>query len=56
MFAGLRPPALPTTNLHHAAREGRLAPGDLVLVYAVGSASSAMASVLRWGDVALGEG
>ncbi len=46
-------PALMAANLHHAASQGRLQPGDLVLVYAVGSASTAMAMVLRWGDVAL---
>lgn len=46
-------PALMAANLHHAASQGRLQPGDLVLVYSVGSASAAMAMVLRWGDVAL---
>ncbi|MBV1857858.1 MAG: ketoacyl-ACP synthase III family protein [Nannocystaceae bacterium] len=46
-------PALMTANLHHAASEGRLDPGDLVLIYSVGSASTAMAMVLRWGDIAL---
>lgn len=47
-------PALTTANLHYAARTGRLGPGDLALVYAIGSVSSAGAVVLRWGDVALG--
>lgn len=47
-------PALTTANLHYAARSGRLRPGDLVLVYAIGSVSSAGAIVMRWGDVALG--
>jgi 3-oxoacyl-[acyl-carrier-protein] synthase III len=47
-------PALTPTNLHHAALTGRLKRDDLVLVYAVGSVSSAAASVIRWGDVALG--
>ncbi len=46
-------PALMAANLHHAASTGRLHAGDLVLVYAVGSASTAMAMVLRWGDVEL---
>jgi len=46
--------ALPTTNLYHAAEEGRLSPGDLVLVYCIGSVSSAGAVVMRWGDVGLG--
>ncbi len=43
-------PALMAANLHHAASNGRLQPGDLVLVYAVGSTSTAMAAVVRWGD------
>jgi len=47
-------PALTTANLHYAARTGRINPGDAVLVYAIGSVSSAGAVVLRWGDVALG--
>lgn len=47
-------PALTTANLHFAARTGRIAPGDAVLIYAIGSVSSAGAVVLRWGDVALG--
>lgn len=47
-------PALWPTSLHLAAREHRLHPGDLVLVYAIGSVASAAAAVLRWGDVALG--
>lgn len=46
-------PALMTANLHQAASDGRLRPGDLVLIYTVGSASTAMAMVVRWGDVAL---
>lgn len=47
-------PALMPVNLHHAARQGRLQPGDVVLAYAVGSASTAMATVMVWGQVALG--
>lgn len=46
--------ALTTANLFHAAHEGKIRPGDLVLVYAVGSVSTAGAAVMRWGDVALG--
>lgn len=46
-------PALWPTSLHAAS--DRLRPGDLVLLYAVGSVASAGATVLRWGDVALGE-
>ena len=54
-YANIGPALFPVT-LHHAAAEGRLARGDLVLAYAVGSASSAAATVMRWGDVALAVG
>jgi 3-oxoacyl-[acyl-carrier-protein] synthase-3 len=47
-------PALTTANLYHAAQSGKIRKGDLVLVYAVGSVSTAGATVMRCGDVALG--
>jgi 3-oxoacyl-[acyl-carrier-protein] synthase III len=47
-------PALMPVNLHHAASTGRIAPGDRVLLYSIGSVSTASAALLRWGDVALG--
>jgi 3-oxoacyl-[acyl-carrier-protein] synthase-3 len=47
-------PALMPTNLYRAAKSGRIRPQALVLLYAIGSSSSASAAVLRWGDVALG--
>jgi 3-oxoacyl-[acyl-carrier-protein] synthase-3 len=47
-------PVLTPANLFHAASAGRIKPGDLVLIYAIGSVSSAGAAVMRWGDVALG--
>lgn len=47
-------PALMPVNLHYAARQGLVRPGDLVMVYAVGSVSTAAAAVMRWGEVALG--
>jgi len=47
-------PALTTANLYHAARSGKIRKGDLVLVFAVGSVSTAGATVMRWGDVGLG--
>lgn len=47
-------PALMPANLYHAASQGRISPGDTVLLYSVGSASTAMAVVMRWGEVALG--
>jgi 3-oxoacyl-[acyl-carrier-protein] synthase-3 len=47
-------PALMPINLHHAASTGRIARGDLVLAFTVGSVGTASAAVMRWGDVALG--
>jgi 3-oxoacyl-[acyl-carrier-protein] synthase-3 len=47
-------PMLPLANLYHAAELGRIRENDLVLVYTIGSVSNAGASVMRWGDVALG--
>lgn len=46
-------PALMTANLQSAVRQRKVSAGDLVLIYTVGSASTAMAMVLRWGDVAV---
>jgi 3-oxoacyl-[acyl-carrier-protein] synthase-3 len=46
-------PILWGCNLLHAGH-WHLEKGDLVLLYSVGSVSSAAASVIRWGDVALG--
>lgn len=53
LYANMGPVLWPV-NLHHAASLGRLATGDLVLVYSVGSVSSAGAVVMRWGPVGLG--
>ncbi|MBD2385490.1 3-oxoacyl-ACP synthase III family protein [Cylindrospermum sp. FACHB-282] len=47
-------PMLPLANLYHGAEFGRIRENDLVLVYTIGSVSNAGASVMRWGDVALG--
>ncbi len=47
-------PALMPTNLLLAAATGRIRRGDLVMLYGVGSVSTATATLLRWGDVALG--
>ena len=41
-------------NLYHAAQLGKIRENDLVLMYSYGAASSAAATVMRWGDVALG--
>jgi 3-oxoacyl-[acyl-carrier-protein] synthase-3 len=46
--------ALMPTNLYRAAKSARLKRGDLVLLYSIGSASTASAAVMRWGDVGLG--
>ncbi len=46
--------ALMPANLYRAARSGLIPRGALVLVYSIGSASSASSAVMRWGDVALG--
>lgn len=48
-------PVLPLVNLYYAARTGKIRANDLVLVSAIGSSSNAAASVMRWGDVALGQ-
>jgi 3-oxoacyl-[acyl-carrier-protein] synthase III len=40
-------------NLYHAAQMGKICKNDLVLMYSFGTASSAAATVMRWGDVAL---
>ena len=53
LYANVGPVLMPA-NLHLAASLGRIAPGALVLLYSVGSVSTASAAVMRWGDVALG--
>ncbi|MEM7355428.1 MAG: 3-oxoacyl-[acyl-carrier-protein] synthase III C-terminal domain-containing protein [Acidobacteriota bacterium] len=47
-------PALLGMNLLHAAHWKQYRPGELVLLYTVGSVSTCSAAVMRWGDVALG--
>lgn len=46
--------ALLPINMHASATRGLMKPGDWVLMYAVGSVSTAVATVVRWSDVALG--
>lgn len=48
--------ALLPMNLVESVRQGKLRPGDWVLMYAVGSVSTAVATVMRWSDAAVGEG
>ena len=47
-------PALTVVNLYHAAHLGKIRKNNLVLIYGFGPASTASASVIRWGEVALG--
>ncbi|MBL9038988.1 MAG: hypothetical protein JNG84_10765 [Archangium sp.] len=47
-------PVLMPANLFHAAHEGKVRPGQVVLLHTVGSVSSASAAVVRWGEVGLG--
>jgi 3-oxoacyl-[acyl-carrier-protein] synthase-3 len=47
-------PALLGLNLLHAAHWRKFVPGELVLMYTVGSVSSCCATVVRWGEVGLG--
>ena len=45
---------LAIANLYHAAAAGKLREDDLVLVYTHGAGATAAATVMRWGEVALG--
>lgn len=47
-------PVLTVANLYHAAQLSKIRENDLVLVYGFGAAGAASASVMRWGNVALG--
>ncbi len=47
-------PVLPIANLYHAVVAGKIRENDLVLVYTTGAGATAAATVMRWGDVALG--
>jgi 3-oxoacyl-[acyl-carrier-protein] synthase III/acyl carrier protein len=47
-------PVFAIANLYHAAQSGKIRENDLVLVYTNGAAATAAATVMRWGDVALG--
>jgi 3-oxoacyl-[acyl-carrier-protein] synthase III/acyl carrier protein len=47
-------PVFAIANLYHAAQSGKIHENDLVLVYTNGAAATAAATVMRWGDVALG--
>lgn len=47
-------PVLMPANLYHAARDGKVRPGSLVMLHTVGIVSNASAAVVRWGEVGLG--
>jgi 3-oxoacyl-[acyl-carrier-protein] synthase III/acyl carrier protein len=47
-------PVFVIANLYHAAQTGKIRQNGLVLVYTNGAAATAAATVMRWGDVALG--
>ena len=46
--------ALPLANLYYAAKLGKINEDSLVLLFSVGGSSTAAATIMRWGDVALG--
>lgn len=52
-FANTGPVLIPM-NLHESMRQGKLHDGDWVLLYAIGSVSTAAATVVRWSDAGLG--
>ncbi|AKG21618.1 3-oxoacyl-[acyl-carrier-protein] synthase III C-terminal domain-containing protein [Calothrix sp. 336/3] len=47
-------PVMAIANLYHAAYEGKISENSLVLVYTKGASATAAATIMRWGDVALG--
>ncbi|MGL4618101.1 3-oxoacyl-[acyl-carrier-protein] synthase III C-terminal domain-containing protein [Chroococcidiopsis sp.] len=44
----------PLANLYHAVKEQKIRENSLVLVYTNGASATAAATIMRWGDVALG--
>ncbi|MBI4785226.1 MAG: 3-oxoacyl-ACP synthase [Oscillatoriophycideae cyanobacterium NC_groundwater_1537_Pr4_S-0.65um_50_18] len=47
-------PVFPVANLYHAVLAEKIRENDLVLVYTNGAGATAAATVMRWGNVALG--
>ncbi|MEM7592594.1 MAG: 3-oxoacyl-[acyl-carrier-protein] synthase III C-terminal domain-containing protein [Cyanobacteria bacterium P01_A01_bin.83] len=45
---------LPIANLYYAAKLGKIKKNSLILLFSIGGSSTAAATVMRWGDVALG--
>lgn len=48
-------PATMPVNLHHAAKLGKIKPGDPVLLYLFGGEGQAVAAIIRWSETYLGE-
>ncbi|MFN6560901.1 MAG: 3-oxoacyl-ACP synthase III family protein [Nostoc sp. ChiSLP01] len=46
-------PVIAIANLYYAVQLGKIQENDLVLIYGLGAAGAASASVMRWGNVAL---
>jgi len=47
-------PVFPIANLYHAVQIGKLRENQLALVYTIGAAATAAATVMRWGEIGLG--
>ena len=47
-------PVFPLANLYHGVKEKKIKENSLVLVYTNGASATAAATIMRWGDVALG--
>ncbi|WP_013334606.1 3-oxoacyl-ACP synthase III family protein [Gloeothece verrucosa] len=47
-------PVITVANLYYAAKLGKIQENDLVFIYGFGAAGVAAASVIRWGNIALG--
>lgn len=47
-------PVFPLANLYHAVQQQKITENSLVLVYTNGASATAAATIMRWGDVALG--
>ncbi len=45
----------PLANLYHAVTEGKIKENSLVLIYTNGASATAAATIMRWGDTAIGK-
>lgn len=48
-------PVFPVANLYYAVKEKKIKANNLVLVYTNGASATAAATIMRWGDMVLGE-